>query len=336
MIATGSVPWHFFAATGQAGDRSGKPSARPQPAESTGVRKTVDTESLLTGAERQRRRAAAGPPAAGAPGSAAPTFGFKKGFLTAARPRVTPKGEVRSAPAGDKEIETVRPLQARDESLRFRDVQDAMRESGPAGLLNEAIMSEDFVSRVVNNPALTKAMKSPEFRAALEMFAKDPKRALAKFGSRPDIIGPLREYSGLLGNRLGELDRVPAELPDGLQPHEQELVKVRVLADPEAKSALRDPKFAAIFAEILKNPQTASSVDGAPVMPVKIPFQKLRKLMEVGLLQLQSAQKSEREIDESKPSVHNIGMTHAIHFQTRFLQDHSYGEKSLQDRFYGE
>jgi hypothetical protein len=94
----------------------------------------------------------------------------------------------------------------------------------------------DFISRVTSNELLSKAMQNPDFQNAVDLFSTNPTQALAQYGHRPEIMQPLREYMGLMGDHLESFSektkatskvRQTNHVPNDLPAHEQELVKVR-------------------------------------------------------------------------------------------------------------
>lgn len=250
----------------------------------TAPKRTVDNTSLLTEEEK-----AAKPDEIAKPKE---SFGFKKGFLTVGSSK---KGgsETKQIDGGKKRVDPVpviRPKQTKEESLQFEQVQKAMA-ANMSFLEKGDWRTPDFISRVTSNELLSKAMQNPDFQKAVDLFSTNPTQALAQYGHRPEIMQPLREYMGLMGDHLENFSEETSKVrqtthepmvPKDLPAHEQELVK-RVMADKAVQDILRDPKFQKILAGLQKNPGEAIRYMNHPDSDIR---SKIRKLVEVGLLQI--------------------------------------------------
>ena len=60
-------------------------------------------------------------------------------------------------------------------------------------------MTDDLLQKIKNNDGLAKKLANPGFAQALNEFQRDPKAAMAKYGSNPEMQAFLMEFCGLLG-----------------------------------------------------------------------------------------------------------------------------------------
>jgi hypothetical protein len=212
-------------------------------------------------------------------GSKADFKGLKKGFFNNSKPKTpsssTSKSEnqnQRRNPAPAPEI--IRPKQEKEDAFRFEEVQEAMKAN--MGLLDKkgteqynigyllvftfAIewLSQDFISTLENSSVLKRAFKDPEFSSAIDLFVKNPESAFRKYSqSKPEFIVALREFSGLLGEKLNQLadsssdasqpkisNNTPKNvpIPEDLPEHEKLLIR-EVQNNPELQHVLQKPNI---------------------------------------------------------------------------------------------
>ena len=60
-------------------------------------------------------------------------------------------------------------------------------------------MTEDLLEKVQKNMVLSKRLGDPRFMQAVTEFQTDPKAAMAKYQSNPEIQLFLKEFCGILG-----------------------------------------------------------------------------------------------------------------------------------------
>ncbi|KAJ3161427.1 hypothetical protein HDU86_007209 [Geranomyces michiganensis] len=119
------------------------------------------------------------PTVSSAPAPKKQPFGFKKGFLNDLSTPKTGGPQQR-----DKPLTLVKPKAKPEDGLRLSEVQDAMR--GSMSLLDR---------------------QDPIFQRAASEMSKNPQAAAKKYArERPDIMEALREFAGLLGDKLGSMD----------------------------------------------------------------------------------------------------------------------------------
>jgi len=51
------------------------------------------------------------------------------------------------------------------------------------------------MKQMSSNPKMLKAMSDPNFSQAIDLMAKNPKEALEKYGSNPDFVEIITEFS---------------------------------------------------------------------------------------------------------------------------------------------
>ncbi|KAI8847220.1 hypothetical protein BC829DRAFT_397089 [Chytridium lagenaria] len=150
--------------------------------------------------------------------------GIKKGFFNA-----SPKKQ--SIPRA-VEPQTLKPTKTKEDSLRFDQVQEVMKQQ--LNMLNkQEWLTPDFLERIERNPALARAFADPLFTQATEDLKRDPEKAFQKYAKeRPDIMLALREFAGTTSIPPSIVSITTPTIPDELPDHEKELVK-RVMQDKE-------------------------------------------------------------------------------------------------------
>ncbi|KAI9096133.1 hypothetical protein DFS34DRAFT_624088 [Phlyctochytrium arcticum] len=224
--------------------------------------------------------------------------GFKKGFLSSSRSDSLKDAGKKQPPvakaAQHDALPFIKPTQKADESLRFSEVQDAMKNQ-MSSLDQQEWLTPEFLEKIEKNPVLAKALNDPAFQQAAADLQKDPEAAFKMYSqTRPDLLSALREFAALMGDALSAMPGQPetvedtlispasVPIPNDLPQHEQELIK-RVMADKDTQDALRDPKVQRVLAEMQKNPPTLMQALQSTDRDLQ---RKLKKLLECGLLQI--------------------------------------------------
>ncbi|TPX58740.1 hypothetical protein PhCBS80983_g02930 [Powellomyces hirtus] len=127
-------------------------------------------------------------------------FGFSKGFLTAAG---SLKSDASKKPKQD--IPVLKPRSNAPDSLRFDEVQEAMRNQ--MSLLDrQEWLTPEFLKRIERSPVLAVALSDPAFQQAASEMSTNPQAAYKKYAqSRPDLLEALREFAGMLGDTLSTM-----------------------------------------------------------------------------------------------------------------------------------
>ena len=60
-------------------------------------------------------------------------------------------------------------------------------------------VTDDLLQKIKNNDRLAKKLSNPGFAQALNEFQRNPKAAMAKYGSNPEMQAFLMEFCGILG-----------------------------------------------------------------------------------------------------------------------------------------
>ncbi|KAJ3179867.1 hypothetical protein HDU87_002435 [Geranomyces variabilis] len=141
------------------------------------------------------------PPTALPAPAAKQAFGFKKGFLNEGSTTKTGAKPRKQTP-----IPLIKPNAKPEDGLRLSEVQDAMR--GQMSLLDrQEWLTTDFLEKIERSPSLVSALADPVFQRAAGEMAKNPQAAFKKYArERPDIMEALREFAGMLGEKLGSME----------------------------------------------------------------------------------------------------------------------------------
>lgn len=246
---------------------------------------------------------------------------FKSGFLLNTPNR---NGNPTSSAKSD---DIIRPQQSREEELRIQDVQDAIQsdriqQGRLAGVLITwdlkmdyppcfwlEFTSDSFLQNALNDPAVASLLASddPEIQLAIQVFSQNPALALTQFAHRADVIEALKSFAGHFGNHLTRLSETPSvqakskaqtdtndesrlqplvQIPQELDQSEKDLIK-RVMADREVQSALKDVRVQQVMLKM-----KAGDPEGYRLLRTYSQDadmqHKIRKLVQVGLLQFQS------------------------------------------------
>ena len=62
--------------------------------------------------------------------------------------------------------------------------------------------NQDFFQKVMGNPKLVQAFSNPQYMMALNEFGKDPKAAMAKYGSNPEFRDFMQDLCGVMGTHF--------------------------------------------------------------------------------------------------------------------------------------
>jgi hypothetical protein len=192
--------------------------------------------------------------------------GFVPGFLNS-KPKKKKKVE-------KSEIEDISHIKASKtdtkESLKFKEVQDAINGK------KDEWWTPDLLTKVANNETLKKAFTSPEYRGWIELLQKDPKEAVKQYGSNPEFVKIMNEFSKLMGSHMEEVAKKQTE---------KDPISDIINNDEEVKGILQDPKVQAF----LQHLQTSGGADLHYVMQNdQYLADKLKVLIHKGVLNVQS------------------------------------------------
>ena len=123
--------------------------------------------------------------------------GLSAGFLNA--PPKKKKKEVKKEP----EIEDISHIKSKPseskENLKFQEVQDALKDK------KEEWCTPDLLTKIASNETLRKAFTSPEYRQCIELLQKDPKEAVKQYGTNPEFVKIMNEFSKLMGTHMEKI-----------------------------------------------------------------------------------------------------------------------------------
>lgn len=196
-------------------------------------------------------------------------------------------------------------------NLVMDEVQKAMMNNPLGGLgIGDELTSPELMEKISGNPRLAAGLSNPKFTAALEALQKNPKEALSKFKNHPEINDFLNEFCGVLGQHFTELgaqqyakneDRTACKGPlakDAIKrdsekrangndwnantnKEDQDQVN-KVLADKELYELLIDTELQHVIKECNAPDRMVYFAKHPKYGP------KIRKLVDAGLLQVQS------------------------------------------------
>ena len=63
-------------------------------------------------------------------------------------------------------------------------------------------MTDDLLSKIDNNPVLSRAFKDPSLVKVLEQFHKNPQQALAAAQDSPEVLAFLRQFCSIMGDHF--------------------------------------------------------------------------------------------------------------------------------------
>ena len=66
-------------------------------------------------------------------------------------------------------------------------------------------MTNNFLNNVEGNSKVQKLLSNPEYMKAIGEFQKNPREAMAKYGSNKEIMDGLMEFSMMMGNQFQNL-----------------------------------------------------------------------------------------------------------------------------------
>lgn len=72
----------------------------------------------------------------------------------------------------------------------------------------------DLMQKIASNETLRKAFTSPDYRQWIELLQKDPKEAVKQYGSNPEFVKFMTEFSNLMGNHMEKVADIKAEEED--------------------------------------------------------------------------------------------------------------------------
>ncbi|CAI2376648.1 unnamed protein product [Moneuplotes crassus] len=198
--------------------------------------------------------------------------GFATGFLSNPPPKKKKKTKK------EPEIEDISHIKASKEdskeSLKFKEVQDNIKNS------SEEWCTPDLLSKIIGNPTLRKAFTDPNYKQCIEMLQKDPKEAVKQYGSNPEFVNIMTEFSKMMGTHM---EKVADEQKKKAEEADPALAVIN--NDEEVKQILQDPKVDAF----LRHLQTSGGADLHYVMQNDHYLgEKLKTLIQKGVLNVQS------------------------------------------------
>eukprot|EP01138_Halocafeteria_seosinensis_P011150 gb/GECG01011387.1/.p1 GENE.gb/GECG01011387.1/~~gb/GECG01011387.1/.p1 ORF type:complete len:364 (+),score=87.88 gb/GECG01011387.1/:1-1092(+) len=196
-----------------------------------------------------------------------------------------------------------------DESLRFPEVQEAMREK----LGDQKWMNEDLLKKISADHRIARGLQDPRCQQAIEDMQKDPTNAKEKYKDDPQVTEFLQAFTGLLGEHFKQMGEKEGEQGQGKsegQAQEDtenfddvmrqidaeklaEKAKRRevaqddddvrnVLSDPQVVSLLTDPNMQRILEESRNDPSKFSQYLRDPDTRAK-----LMTLQKAGLIRIE-------------------------------------------------
>ena len=194
--------------------------------------------------------------------------GFSAGFLNNPPPKKK-KSEKK------EEIEDLSYIKAKKEetkeNLKLKEVQDAMKDK------KEEWWTPDLLSKIANNETLRKVFTSPEYRQWIELLQKDPKEAVKQYGTNPEFVKIMNEFSKIMGTHLEEVAQ---------KKEEKDPILDIINNDVEVKEILQDPEVQAFIQQL----QSAGGADLHYIMQNnQILGKKLGILIQKGVLNVSSA-----------------------------------------------
>ncbi|KAL7752509.1 hypothetical protein RI367_002043 [Sorochytrium milnesiophthora] len=181
-------------------------------------------------------------------------------------------------------ITVLKPTQSKQDSLRFDEVQEAMKASMPQ-LDQKEWMTPDLLNRVEQDAVLGKLMEDPDFQQFIAMMQSDPKRAMQKYGHRQDFAKGMQQFMGMMGHQFDQLatgreetarqDKV-RQMSAELDSHERSIVE-NVLQDKELQSILSDPDMQRLLGQMRAQPHSIPSagyeIPSTPPPPISAQYQ---------------------------------------------------------------
>eukprot|EP00566_Odontella_aurita_P009257 CAMPEP_0113546676 /NCGR_PEP_ID=MMETSP0015_2-20120614/11936_1 /TAXON_ID=2838 /ORGANISM="Odontella" /LENGTH=513 /DNA_ID=CAMNT_0000447153 /DNA_START=83 /DNA_END=1625 /DNA_ORIENTATION=+ /assembly_acc=CAM_ASM_000160 len=139
-----------------------------------------------------------------------------------------------------EEIPTIRPRDKRNQStgrdtLRFEEVQEAMRNSPAEKLAGGEWVNESLMQKVAENPRLAAGLNNPKFTAALQALQKNPREAMAKFKNQPEIADFLHEFCGVMGEHFTKLGEEQDQKRKSQSGNQRDVDKIGPLAQEALK-----------------------------------------------------------------------------------------------------
>lgn len=216
--------------------------------------------------------------------------GLRKGFLSGsavASKGVKAKVQSSSTGGGAVDDDIIRPKQKTSKSsgLEFPEVQETMKESFPF-LNTQDWMTDNLLSKVEEDPVLSKAFHDPAMVQALAQFQTNPQLALAAAKDKPEIQKFLQSFCALMGDHFTELgkaeERTRAPVSE-IVPHEEAQMK-EILLKPEVAKVLQDPAIQNLIQTLKTDPIAAQQLLRSSSPNLKL---KIRVLIDHGLLAIQ-------------------------------------------------
>jgi hypothetical protein len=162
-------------------------------------------------------------------------------------------------------------------------------------------LTEDLLKKVTSNPNLSKQLLDPKFMQGIAEFQNNPEAAMAKYQDNPEMQSFIKDFCSILGeisesfcqdllfslpsgdhfNRLGDTS-APLKEPhpistrdclnqaelsvvkssDPKQPKAQDEARMQeILANPEVRSILQDPRIQRLFEVLRIDPEKAQKYD---------------------------------------------------------------------------
>ena len=165
--------------------------------------------------------------------------GFSAGFLSKPPPKKK-KSEKK------EEVEDLTHIKAKKtdtkENLKIKEVQEVFKDK------KEEWWTTDLLAKIANNETLIKAFTSPDYRQWIELLQKDPKEAVKRYGTNPEFVQIMTEFSKIMGTHLEEV----------AQKHEEKDPIMDIINnDSEVKEIFQDPRVQAFIQQL----QSAGGAD---------------------------------------------------------------------------
>ena len=153
-------------------------------------------------------------------------------------------------------------------------MQDALKDN------KEEWWTPDLLTKIASNETLRKAFTDPRYKQLLELLQTDPKEAVKQYGTNPEFVNIMTEFSKLMGSHMEKVADEKAKKEVEADP-----IAGIIQNDEEVKSILQDPKVEAF----LKHLQTNGGADLHYVMQNdQYLGEKLKVLIQKGVLNVQT------------------------------------------------
>ena len=196
----------------------------------------------------------------------------KRGFFNNSKASPAQSTPSRLPAASIPKVIEVAPRSRPDESLRFPEVQHAMRPPGVFRKDDHSWVTGDLMRRIAGDPSLVEALGNPRFQEALNLMQKNPAEAKTKYSGDTEINDLFKRYMRILGCHFEDLAEKAG------QTDQSGVVEM----DGKTQALLQDPAVCQVL-ELLQK--------GVRIDPRQLPspiFEKIKFLIDKKLIQIQS------------------------------------------------